>query len=157
MFFSSVRIQCLMVLHLLGEQDLHLWKPELPVTLAVWDCNVCVCVCAHARVHMYVCVCVCACVSCSVVFKSFAIPWTVTHQAPLSWNSPGNNTGVGSCSLLQSIFRIHESNPGLLHCRQILYHLSHQGSSFPLTLSRSIIGAWENPLGSRYILLVPTV
>ena len=31
-------------------------------------------------------------------------------------------------SLLQGIFPIQESNPGLLHCRQILYHLSHQGS-----------------------------
>ena len=44
------------------------------------------------------------------------------------WNSPGKNTGVGSCSLLQGIFPTQGSNPGLPHCRQILYHLSHQGS-----------------------------
>ena len=44
------------------------------------------------------------------------------------WNSPGKNTGVGGHSLLQGIFLTQESNPGLLHCRQILYHLSHQGS-----------------------------
>ena len=37
------------------------------------------------------------------------------------WNSPGQNTGVGSLSLLQGIFPIQGSNPGLLHCRQILY------------------------------------
>ena len=38
------------------------------------------------------------------------------------------NTGVGSLSLLQWIFPTQESNWGLLHCRQILYQLNHQGS-----------------------------
>ena len=38
------------------------------------------------------------------------------------------NTGVGSLTLLQGIFPTQESNQGLLHCRQILYQLSHQGS-----------------------------
>ena len=38
------------------------------------------------------------------------------------------NTGVGSLSLLQRIFPTQESNRGLLHCRQILYQLSYQGS-----------------------------
>ena len=38
-----------------------------------------------------------------------------------SWNSLGWNTGVGSLSLLQGIFLTHGSNPGLLHCRQILH------------------------------------
>ena len=42
-----------------------------------------------------------------------------------SWNSPGKNTGVGCCFLLQGIFLTQGSNLGLLHCRQILYHLSH--------------------------------
>ena len=37
------------------------------------------------------------------------------------------NTGVGSLSLLQGIFPIQEMNPGLLHCRRILYQLSYQG------------------------------
>ena len=37
------------------------------------------------------------------------------------------NTGVGSRSLLQGIFPTQGSNRGLLHCRQILYHVSHQG------------------------------
>ena len=44
------------------------------------------------------------------------------------WNSPGQNNGVGSCSLLQGIFPIQGSNPCLPHCRQILYQLSHKGS-----------------------------
>ena len=43
-------------------------------------------------------------------------------------DSPGKNTGVGCHALLQGIFPIQGSNPGLLHCRKILYHLSHQGS-----------------------------
>ena len=38
------------------------------------------------------------------------------------------NTGVGGLSLLQEIFPTQESNWGLLHCRQIFYHLSYQGS-----------------------------
>ena len=41
---------------------------------------------------------------------------------------PSKNTGVGSHSLLQGIFLIQGANPSLLHCRQILYHSSHQGS-----------------------------
>ena len=44
------------------------------------------------------------------------------------WNSPGQDTGVGSLSLLQGIFPTQGSNPGLPHCRQILYQLSHKGS-----------------------------
>ena len=44
------------------------------------------------------------------------------------WDSPGKNTGVGSHSLLQEISPTQRSNPGLPHVRQILYHLSHQGS-----------------------------
>ena len=43
------------------------------------------------------------------------------------WNSPGKNTGVGSHSLLQMIFPTQGLNLGLPHCRQILYHLNHQG------------------------------
>ena len=43
-------------------------------------------------------------------------------------NSPGQNTGVGSCSLLQGIFPIQASNWGLPHCRGILYQLSHKES-----------------------------
>ena len=44
------------------------------------------------------------------------------------WNSLGQNTEVGSPSLFQGIFPTQGSNPGLQHCRWILYHLSHKGS-----------------------------
>ena len=44
------------------------------------------------------------------------------------WNSPGQNIGVGSLSILQIVFPIQGSHPGLPHCRCILYQLSHQGS-----------------------------
>ena len=43
------------------------------------------------------------------------------------WNSSGQNTGVGSLSLLQGIFPTQGSNPGLPHCRWILYQLNHKG------------------------------
>ena len=43
-------------------------------------------------------------------------------------DSPGKNTGVGFHAILQEVFPIHGSNPGLLYCSQILYRLSHQGS-----------------------------
>ena len=56
---------------------------------------------------------------------------------PLNWtelrlcsprNSPGQNTGVGSLSLLKGIFPTQRSNPDFPHHRQILYQLSHKGS-----------------------------
>ena len=50
------------------------------------------------------------------------------HGLYSPWDSPGQNTGVGSLSLLQGIFPTQGLNPGLPHCRWILYQLSHQGS-----------------------------
>ena len=61
--------------------------------------------------------------SCSVVSKSLG-----PHELYSPWDSPGENTGVGSLSLLQGIFPTQGLNPGLPHCRQILCQLSHQGS-----------------------------
>ena len=56
----------------------------------------------------------------------------LTLQGPIDytspWNSPGQYIGVCSHSPLQGIFPIQGSNPGLPHCRQVLYQLSHQGS-----------------------------
>ena len=54
----------------------------------------------------------------------FATPWTTSP-----WNSPGQNTGWGSLSLLQGIFLSQELNRGLLHCRWILYQLSYEERS----------------------------
>ena len=51
------------------------------------------------------------------------------HEQYSPWNSPGQNTGVGSHSLLQGIFPTQMSNQGLLHYRWILYQMSHQECS----------------------------
>ena len=50
------------------------------------------------------------------------------HGLYSPWNSPVQNTEVGSRSLLQDIFPAQGLNPGLLHCRQILYQLNYKGS-----------------------------
>ena len=60
---------------------------------------------------------------CSVVPNSFQ-----PHGLYSPWNSPGQNTGVDSCSFLKGIFPTQGSNPGFLHCRRFLYCLSHQGN-----------------------------
>ena len=51
-----------------------------------------------------------------------------TRRLLCPWNSPDKNNAVGSHFLLQGIFPAHGSNLGLLHCRQIIDHLSHQES-----------------------------
>ena len=53
---------------------------------------------------------------------------TLCDPVDYTCNSSGQNTGVGSFSLHQGIFLTQESSQGLLHCRQILYQLSYQGS-----------------------------
>ena len=68
----------------------------------------------------------------------FYLEWSESHSVVSDslwphglyspWNSPGQNTGVGSLWLLQGIFQTQEWNPGLPRCRQILYQLSHNTS-----------------------------
>ena len=60
--------------------------------------------------------------SCSVVSDSLQ-----PHGLYNPWNSSGQNTGVGILSFLQGMFPTQGSNPGLPHCRWILYQLSHKG------------------------------
>ena len=62
----------------------------------------------------------------SICFQFWKIVYSVFLSSPQ--NSPGQNTGLGSLSLFQGIFPTQGSNPGLLHCGQILYQLSHKGS-----------------------------
>ena len=50
------------------------------------------------------------------------------HGLYSTWYSPGQNTGVDILFLLQGIFPTQQSNPGLPHCSQILYQLSHKRS-----------------------------
>ena len=61
--------------------------------------------------------------SCSVVSDSLR-----PHGLYSPWDSLGQNTGLGSLSLLQGIFPNQGLNPSLPHCRWILYQLSHKGS-----------------------------
>ena len=69
------------------------------------------------------------CVNCSVMSDS-ATPWTVTHQVPLVCEiSQATILEWLAISFSRGIFPTQGSNLGLLHCRQILYHLGHQGES----------------------------
>ena len=73
--------------------------------------------------------CCCAMLSCPVLSNSL---WPEGLQLPRQlcpWDSPGKNSGIGCHALLQGIFSTQELNPGLPHCRQILYQLNYQGSS----------------------------
>ena len=70
------------------------------------------------------------------------------------WNSPGKNTGVGCYFLLQGMFLNQGLNLGLLHCRQILYHLSHEGSPYRIEWSEvkllSPVRLFETPRTVAY-------
>ena len=66
--------------------------------------------------------------SCSVMSNSLQPHGTQSTRLLCPWNSPGRSTEVGCHALLQGIFLIQGSNPGLLHWRWILYYVSHQGS-----------------------------
>ena len=85
---------------------------------------------------------------------------TVATRLLCAWDSPGKNTGVGCHALLQGIFPTQGSIPGLLHCRWILHHLSHQGSlvgwihsiKSPFLLGRNPTGC---VVGSSTALLTP--
>ena len=74
------------------------------------------------------------------------ILWTAAARLLCPWDSPSKTTGVGCQSLLQGIFLTQGSNPGLLHCRQILYHLRYQGSPWLIIAPKKI-----------YLLLYVTV
>ena len=95
-----------------------------------------------------------------------AVLCLVTQSCPTVWDpmdcsppdssvhgdSPGKNTGVGCHAILQGIFLTQRSNPGVLHCRPILYHLSHQGSPNTTweTLKKNIF-SWRQFRNSRHI------
>ena len=76
--------------------------------------------------------------SCQTMKTTYEVEWSESysvvsdslwpHGLYSPWNSRGQNTGVGSLSLLQGMFSTQGWNPGLLHCRWILYQLSHKES-----------------------------
>ena len=80
----------------------------------------------------------CMCVSCSVVSDCLRPHGVQPVRLLCPQDSPGKNTGVDCYFFLQGIFLIQGSNPGLLHYRQILYCLSHQGIATINFLSLSI-------------------
>ena len=82
-------------------------------------------------------------------YPTLGTPWTIAFQAPLSMEFSRQNTKVAIHSLLHGIFPTWGSDLGLLHCRQILYHLSHQRGLFgteprlyPLELGLAKMGQW---------------
>ena len=82
------------------------------------------------------CTCCCCC-SAAQSCPTLCDPMTSPSGSSVHGNSPGKNTGMGCHALLQGIFLTQGLNPGLPHCRQILYHLSHQGHEFNQTPGNS--------------------
>ena len=91
----------------------------------------------------------CCCISRSVVSDSFwpHVPWPT--RLPCPWNSPSKNPGMGCHSLLQGIFPTQGLNPGPLHCRKTLYHLSHSGP--PNWVRERLNSRWCRKEGSLVI------
>ena len=78
-----------------------------------------------------------------------------TSHPSIHGDSPGKTPGVGSHSLLQGIFPTQGSNPGLLHCRQILCQLSHLGNPVDTILpSNSIHGLTLKKSGKYKLVIV---
>ena len=104
------------------------------------------CVCAYSLSHVWLC--------------------DPLHCSPQSssvqGDSTGKNTALWCHTLLQGIFPTQGSNPGLPHCRQILYPLSHQGSPTVLymhakiylpRISFTIFSTWKNPTYSSETMI----
>ena len=70
----------------------------------------------------------CVCVSHSIMSDSSRPHGLQLSRLLCPWDSPGKNNGVGYHFLSQWTFPTQRLNPDLPHCRQILYHQSHQGS-----------------------------
>ena len=98
-------------------------------------------VCTHTEEHTPIDLCQCISIEIWLFLASPIICFFSTTQSEKvvsdslpphglysPWDSPGQNTGVGSHSLLQGIFPTQGLNPGFPHYRQILYQLSHKGS-----------------------------
>ena len=83
--------------------------------------------------------------TCSVVSDSLWPHGLGPSRILCPWDSPGKNTGAGCHSLFQGIFPTWGSNPDLLHCRWILYLLSHWGSPFLLVRVEEIFPKFKFP------------
>ena len=100
--------------------------------------NVCMYMCVYIYTHTYVYLCIYSMHGC-IIYVFVCVHHSVTSNSSqphgwwparllCPWDLSGKNTGVGSHSLVQRIFPTRRSKRGLLDCRQILDHLSHQGS-----------------------------
>ena len=109
-----------------GCTNLHFHQQYRMVSMYIYIYVVCVYIYAHIHIHSI------CCIKRSEVSQSCLTLCNPTDCSPPSssvhGDSPGKNTGVGCHALHQDIFPTQRSNPGLPHYRQILYHLSHQGS-----------------------------
>ena len=90
--------------------------------------SVYICIHTHPQTHTYAVLCLVAQLCPNLCDPMICSP----PGSSIHGDSPGKNTGVGCHALLQGIFPTQESNLGLLHSRQIFYHLSHQGSPWIL-------------------------
>ena len=81
-------------------------------------------------------------VSRSVMFDSLQPHGLQPTRILCPWDFPGKDTGVGCHFLLHGVFPTQGLNPGLLHCRQILYHLSYQGSHQDTTVIFNFSKDW---------------
>ena len=88
-------------------------------------------------------------VHCSDVSDSLRPQGLYPARLLCPWDSPGKNTGVGCHSLLQGIILTQRLNPSLRHFKQILYHLSHQGS-----LKKLFFISLSSVVGRAFILLL---
>ena len=97
------------------------------------------------------------CVSRSIVSSSLGPPWTAARQPPLSLGIlEARILEWGAIPFSRGFFPTQGLNPGSLRCRQILYHLSHQGSPQSHTVGKQD-GSNEVslPLGCRWELTGP--
>ena len=81
--------------------------------------------------------------SCSVISDSLWPHALLLTRPFCPWDFPGKNSGVGCHFLLQEIFPTQGLNLGLLHCRQLLYHLSHQNLKAVWFVAMATIHAFE--------------
>ena len=118
----------------------------LHICVCIYYVGLCVC---FTYIHVYIyymlicsCVCVLVAQSCPTLCDTMdcSLPSSSVHR-----DSPGKNTGMGCHFPLPGIFPTQGLNPGLLHYRQILYHLSHQGSHILIYVSYFHVLWWETP------------
>ena len=103
------------------------------------------CVCVPKHLEQYLCML--SLQSCIKV-KLLSCPTLCdpTDRLLCPWDFPGNSTGVDCHFLLQGIFPTQGLNPGLLHCRQTLYRLSHQGSQSCMVHGKCSVNVYWTPM-----------